>query len=101
MNLHSRCTCKTTLLDRMKIAAMRYKQPMIFSLSKMRSAGEEDVISAASVAVLCIRLIVRAPTTQSSVPTIFTLLYKQPMFTFSILSQERRKDEADHKERSS
>lgn len=80
-------TCKTTLLDKTMTAAMRYKQPTIFSLSKTTSGGGD--VNWASfmdfVPVLCIMLIVIAPITHSNVPMIFTLLYKHLKFSLSNL----------------
>lgn len=83
-------TCKTTLVDKAKTAARRYKQPMILCLSKKTSwvVGGVDVmrlVAVVAVVALCIMLIVKAPPTHTIVPTIFTLLYLQLSFTFSNL----------------
>lgn len=79
-------TCKTTLLDRTNTAAMRYMQPMILFLSKTTSSvGGAIILASFDETALCIKLIVRAPTTHINVPTIFTLPYRQLRATFSSL----------------
>lgn len=79
-------TCNTTLLERTKTAPMRYMQPIIFCLSKMKSTeGTRKWASFVSLEV-CIKLINSAPATHSNVPTIFTLLYTQLRLTFSSLN---------------
>ena len=80
--------CKTTLLDIIRTASMRYKQPMILCVSNMLSGmgGEADwSVSLGMVLSLCIMLGVIAPITHITVPTIFTLLYTHLSFTFSNL----------------
>lgn len=80
-------TCKTTVLERRRIETKRYRQPIILSLSNITSDGGGMVNFSIDIGVeiLCIKLIVSAPKTQSNVPIIFTLLNVHFKFTFSNL----------------
>lgn len=84
----STITCNTTLLDNTKTAIMRYKQPINFSLLKSTDEGRKISCSFAGIVmVLCSMLIMMAPTTQSNVPKILTLLYRQLSLTLSNLQR--------------
>lgn len=77
-------TCKTTLLDMVKTAPIRYRHPIALSLSNEKSCRGSKLCPPGEEA-LCRRLSETAPITHNKVPTILTLLYIQLMFTFSNL----------------